>query len=144
MTAIMHRVVIEAEPKTVFEALTTGAGLSAWWTKAEAKPELGSQAIFHFGPTGGMKVCMQITDLQENALVVWDCVEGPWDFSEAFIFKLSEDERGTALEFANTGWPEMNAFYQHCNCKWGLFLGLSLKSYLEKGEGYPSPKEPQV
>lgn len=144
MYHIMHRVVIEATPAEVFNALTTSNGLSAWWTRAETEPQVGGKARFSFGPNGEHLALMQITDLKPNELVAWDCIEGPWVNTESFIFKLSEDERGCSLQFANMGWAEMDAFYQHCNCKWGLFLGLSLKSYLETGQGYPSPKEPQI
>ena len=35
-------------------------------------------------------------------------------------------------------------FYQHCNCKWGFFLAVSLKSYLENGVGQPHPRDPNI
>ncbi|WP_157828049.1 hypothetical protein [Paraglaciecola sp. MB-3u-78] len=53
-------------------------------------------------------------------------------------------KRDAVLHFNHQGWSEADDFFQHCNCKWGFFLAVSLKSYLEKGVGQPHPQDPNI
>jgi hypothetical protein len=57
---------------------------------------------------------------------------------------VSPHERGSVLRFYNGGWPAQDDFYMHCNAKWGLFLAVSLKQYLEEGRGVPHPQEARI
>lgn len=82
--------------------------------------------------------------LKSNELVVWHCLAGLWTETGLFTFSISPDERGAVLNFSHQGWSETNDFYQHCNSKWGFFLVVSLKSYLEKGVGQPHPNDPNI
>lgn len=97
-----------------------------------------------FGPNGDHKVVMETKALTPNQKVVWACQSGPWVNTEAFSFDLLDDERGVALLFEHSGWPESDDFFAHCNAKWGFFLTVSLKDYLEKGKGQPHPGEPSI
>ncbi|UAB73071.1 SRPBCC domain-containing protein [Vibrio sp. SCSIO 43132] len=144
MTSIHHHVVMETTPEKLYQAITSSEGLSNWWTKADATTILGENLSFYFGPQCDHKVEMQLVSLEKNRKVVWQCVEGPWQEMGHFMFIISEDERGAALSFTHEGWPEMGPFFGHCNCKWGLFIGLSLKSYLETGKGVPHPNEQNI
>lgn len=144
MTAIMHKIEMDASPATVFDALVTQAGLSAWWTDATAQPEIGSEAKFAFGPQGEHVVKMKVTELVPGGKVVWQCVEGPWEQTGLFEFDLEAIERGTALRFTHSDWPEADDFFRHCNSKWGFFLGTSLKDYVETGQGKPHPNDPAL
>lgn len=142
MHDILHRVIIETSPEKLYEALTQASGLSAWWTRAEMTAQVGSVARFRFGPDGEHKVDMKITELVPYRKVVWKCVAGPWVHTTEFCFDVMPHARGAVLQFANRGWAEASEFFMHCNCKWGFFLGVSLKSYLETGLGRPSPQDP--
>ncbi len=144
MSEILHRVIIEASPEKVYAALTNQDQLSAWWTKAITEEKEGSTATFFFGPAGDHQVKMEITDLVPNKRVCWKCVDGPWVNTESFQFNIQTDERGSVLQFSNTGWSESDAFFMHCNSKWGFFLSVSLKNLLEKGVGQPHPNEPNI
>jgi uncharacterized protein YndB with AHSA1/START domain len=145
MHNILHRIVIETTPDKLYRALTTQQGLSAWWTKNSSNGDnVGSAISFLFGPDGSHQVDMQIKALKSNELVVWQCVAGPWTETGLFTFSISADERGAVLHFSHQGWNETNDFYQHCNSKWGFFLAVSLKSYLEIGEGQPHPRDPNI
>lgn len=141
MTDILHRVVIESSPEKVYRALTDQGGLSAWWTDATSEEKVGSIAEFSFGPDGAHKVNMQITEMVPNEKVAWNCVAGPWEHTDEFSFEIKPDERGAVVNFANRGWVEPSEFYMHCNSKWGFFLGVSLKDYLETGQGRPHPND---
>lgn len=100
--------------------------------------------ISFLAQTAVCQVDMQIETLTTNELVVWQCVAGPWQETGSFIFSITPDERGAVLHFKHQGWKETDDFYQHCNCKWGFFLAVSLKSYLEKGLGQPHPQDPNI
>lgn len=144
MTDILHRIIIEASPEKVYNALTEEKGLSAWWTNAKTEGKVGSQASFFFGPNGEHQVVMEITDLVKNELISWKCIDGPWVNTDAFQFHIQPDERGSALQFSNSGWADADAFYMHCNSKWGFFLTVSLKNLLETGKGQPHPNDPNI
>lgn len=140
MTDILHRVVIETSPEKLYNALTEQSGLSAWWTKAETTAKVGTVAGFQFGPKGSTD--MKITELVPNQKVVWKCVAGPWVDTKDFSFDITAHERGAVVQFANRGWADPSEFFMHCNGKWGFFLAVSLKNYLETGKGQPHPEEP--
>ena len=142
MLDILHRVIIETTPTKLFQALTQQEGLSAWWTKNEASTEVGGHIIFGFGPQGEHKVGMQIIELVTDKIVKWRCTEGPWEGIGEFGFDIQPHERGAVLKFSHSAWKEADDFYMHCNCKWGFFLGVSLKEYLETGQGKPHPQNP--
>jgi len=144
MTDILHRLVIESSPAQLYQALSAQDGLSAWWTQAETNAEVGGLARFRFGPNGDHQVDMKIVELVPNESVAWQCVDGPWTNTTDFRFEIKPHERGSVLQFANRGWEQADEFFMHCNCKWGFFLGVSLKSYLETGSGRPHPLEPSI
>lgn len=145
MHEILHRVRIDAPPSAVYEALTEASGLCRWWTSmCTAKPEIGSTATFRFGdaPTGPD---MQIVDLRTPEHVQWRCVAGPPEWvGTRLTFRVRPDGSGSVLLFAHGGWKEKNETYMHCNTKWGFFLGISLKKYLEEGRGLPHPEDPDI
>ena len=78
MSAIRHEVWINADAKTVFDALTTQPGLDSWWGKAlSAEPKVGHVVEFDHGHSELLR--MRITDLDPNKRVVWRCVS---DFTD--------------------------------------------------------------
>jgi len=141
--AIKHRIEIEASPEQLYAAISQQQGLAAWWTPmVEAEPELGSVARFRFGD-GKHGPDMRIDTLEPGAAVGWHCVDGPWKGMD-MRFEIAAHERGSVLRFTHDGWPEADDFYMHCNAKWGFFLAVSLKGYLECGEGAPHPRDPSI
>lgn len=145
MNNILHKITIETTPELLYQALSTEDGLSAWWTKARVNNEAGAINSFFFGPEGSQhQVDMEIKALDANKLVSWQCVSGPWVETGSFNFEIEPDERGATLRFSHEGWSEPDDFYQHCNSKWGFFLTVSLKNYLEKGLGQPHPNDPNI
>lgn len=141
MHSILHRVVIEASPEALYQAVAEQSGVAAWWSKCEIANE---QLSVFFGPSDDeMRVDFAILSAQPNEELSWQCSAGPWQEKGAFVFTISADERGSCLHFAHHGWEETDDFYQHCNAKWGFFL-LSLKQYLETGAGMPHPNDPNI
>lgn len=141
MHSILHKLTIECSPEALYMAIAKQKGLAAWWTKSEIKEK--SLRLF-FGQQGENQVEMDITNTIENTQVKWKCTAGPWVDKGDFVFDISPDERGCCLRFSHHGWQETDDFYQHCNSKWGFFLVVSLKQYLETGTGLPHPNDPSI
>jgi len=55
-------------------------------------------------------------------------------------FDLKEQNRGTAVLFAQRGWREPVEFMHYCSTKWATYL-LGLKSLCETGKGNPYPDD---
>ncbi len=141
MYGIFHKINIDTSPEKLFQALTTENGLSSWWTKANQEEK---SITFSFGPNGEHKVVMTLLSVIPNKEIKWQCSAGPWEEKGEFTFSITENENGSSLDFSHIGWPEIDDFYKHCNAKWGYFLVVSLKQYLETGMGAPHPKDPSI
>jgi uncharacterized protein YndB with AHSA1/START domain len=138
MPDILHRVGIAAPPERVFQALTTLEGLRHWWvSQTTGNPGPGGQIEFGF--------CrMQVVEAQPDSLVHWRCTSGPpeWVGTEVF-FRLAWKEDQTFILFRHANWKELGEFMHHCSTKWATFL-LSLRDWLEGGEGRPAPGDLKI
>ena len=136
MAEIIHLFTINSTKEKVYEAITTQEGLSNWWTEDTiAKPEVDSVAEFRFGDRYLNK--MRVTNLVENQLVEWECIEGDKEWiGTTFLFDLEEKDSTTILRFSHNNWKEETDFFASCNFNWGYYLN-SLKQYCETGEGTP-------
>jgi uncharacterized protein YndB with AHSA1/START domain len=141
MPDILHRVGIDASPAEILTALSTPEGLSHWWiTGTTGEGNVGG--TLHFRPGGGgfeMKVVKQSpTEVQ------WRCVGGPKEWvGTDVIFRLEQKEGETFVLFRHANWKEPVEFMHHCSTKWAVFL-LSLKSWVERGEGRPHPYDVKI
>ncbi|MCH5686230.1 SRPBCC domain-containing protein [Niabella sp. W65] len=137
--AIHHRLLIEKPPHVVYEALTTQAGLSAWWTpETIAQPEAGSVSRFQFGPDYFKE--LEIVQLVPDRLVQWQCLKGFEDWiGTVMTFELTAHDKGTVLTFHHEGWKAYSNELASCSFDWALFLR-SLKFLCETGTGFPYPQ----
>jgi uncharacterized protein YndB with AHSA1/START domain len=138
MPDILHRVGIKTTPEKVFEALSTVEGLSHWWvadTAGDAKQ--GGIILFGFSD-------MKVVELKPNKLVKWKCVRGPEEWvGTDLTFQLVPNDDQTFVLFTHANWKEPVEFMYHCSTKWATFL-LSLKDWLERAEGRPSPYDVKI
>ena len=134
---ILHRVGIDAAPAKVFDALTTIEGLSAWWTPSKGNAAQGGRIDFKFCE-------MEVVAAEPGKLVRSRCTGGPeeWVGTEV-IFRLEQKREQTFVLFSHAGWKEPVEFMHHCSTKWGTFL-LSLRDYVERGAGKPSPNDLKI
>ncbi len=137
MKTIIHALHIHAAPQQVYDALTTAAGLSKWWT-TQAALEAGTGGIIQFTFHGDFHPHMQQTALEPHRLVRWSCVAGhPNWHSNTFSFTLEERNSETALQFVQQYAQELSdETYGTYNFNWGYYLN-SLKLYCETGTGTP-------
>ena len=141
MPDILHKVGINSSSsaENAYKALTTLAGLSAWWTSdTQGETEVGGVLRFRFG-SGGFD--MKILALRPASHVLWQVVDGPQEWIGTQIsFDLEQRGDWTIILFKHRDWREPVEFMHHCSTKWAVFL-LSLKSLLETGIGSPWPNE---
>jgi uncharacterized protein YndB with AHSA1/START domain len=139
---IKHRVVISAPLESVYEAVATTEGISEWWTRDGVRGESseGSRLQFFFGQPEPAAV-MEVTRLDPNGHVNWNCVEGQEEWvGTKLVFDLTGKDDETVVLFTHADWREPVEFMAHCSARWAYFL-LSLKSYLEFGTGTPFPDD---
>jgi uncharacterized protein YndB with AHSA1/START domain len=142
MPDIRHRVVISAPPTRLYEAISTKEGISAWWTRDGVKgdPNEGGKLEFYFGSPDPAAV-MEITGLEPDKAVSWHCVEGETEWVGTDLrFELEANETGTVVVFTHADWRSQSDFMAHCSARWAYFL-LSLKAYVENGQGTPFPED---
>jgi len=138
MPDILHRVGINVKPKKVFKALSTIEGLRHWWT-LETNGDTVKGAIINFG------FCeMKVVTSNINKLVKWKCVRGPEDWIGTEVsFQLKYQDNQTFVLFKHANWKKPTDFMHHCSTKWATFL-LSLRDWLERNEGRPSPYDIKI
>jgi len=135
---ILHRVGIAAPLARVFEALATIDGLQHWWVDETAgNPKLGGVINFGFCE-------MKVMEAKPDSSVQWRCTAGPdeWVGTEVF-FRLAWKDDQTIVLFKHADWKEPVEFMHHCSTKWATFL-LSLRDWLETGEGRPTPHDVKI
>jgi uncharacterized protein YndB with AHSA1/START domain len=137
MPDILHRVGIAAEPNRVFEALTTVEGIRNWWS-SETHGDASEGGTFQFRRN-------RLDVVHADPLLVKWRYSGPvedWVGTE-IQFHLEWRDGQTFVLFRHEGWHEPNEFMHHCSTKWATFL-LSLKDWVEKGEGRPEPRDTKI
>jgi uncharacterized protein YndB with AHSA1/START domain len=137
MKTIHHVLEIAAPREAVFAALTTGDGLSGWWsTQVKAGTAVGAVVDFTFG--SDFNPDMRITELTAPALLCWECAGGhePWALS-VFRFELEDAGGGTKVRFWQHYARELSDdAYGTYNYNWGYYLE-SLRLFSETGTGKP-------
>jgi uncharacterized protein YndB with AHSA1/START domain len=110
MAEIIHRIGIACSPSEVFNALTTDAGLSRWWTTdTSGAGDVGSIIEFRFN---GMGPDFEVVELQTDSLVRWRHsgeMPGPWIGTE-ISFQLKGEESQTYVLFSHSNWKERSDF----------------------------------
>jgi hypothetical protein len=102
----------------------------------------GSIIEFRFGGGGPD---FEVAELIPNQSVRWwhsGRIPKAWIKTE-ILFQLQPDKEQTFVRFTHSNWKENSDFLAHCSSKWGIFL-LSLKAYLETGQGRPYPNDVQI
>jgi uncharacterized protein YndB with AHSA1/START domain len=142
MPDILHRVGVQTSAEKVYQALATLEGLSHWWmvgTTGDTK----AGGIIHFKAEGG-GFDMKVLESKPGEVVKWSCVGGPaeWIGTE-LTFRLRKETDQTFVLFSHARWREPVEFMHHCSTKWAVFL-LSMKNWLERGEGRPHPYDVKI
>ena len=143
MVDILHRVGTRTPaPQQVYDALTTVDGLAGWWTEdTKGSAAVGGVLAFRFDQ-GGFD--MEVVDARPSEHVTWRVLDGPAEWIGTTVeWDLRQDGDFTIVLFSHRGWEEPVEFMHHCSTKWGSFL-LSLKAFVETGQGAPAPRDVRV
>ena len=135
MPDILHRVGIDAEPHSVYGALTTIEGLRSWWQScATGNPAKGGVINFGFCD-------MSVLAGEPDKFVHWRCVRGPDEWIDTEVtFQLYWKDSQTFVLFKHKNWKKPVEFMHQCSTKWAAFL-FSLRDAVEHGTGRPEPND---
>ena len=142
MPNITHTISTPVDLNKAMSAITSLDGLNSWWTTdTTGDPSEGGVLAFRFDGGGPDMSVEKVSETE----VIWKCISGPEEWLGTTIeFDFQKDEDGgTALYFTHRGWAEETPFHYHCSMKWASFL-LSLKAYVEQGNGMPFPDDIQI
>jgi uncharacterized protein YndB with AHSA1/START domain len=137
--ADMHmQYAIAADQKTVYDAITTRAGLASWWTTRVEVPETVGGVVKASFPDMPMTWDLEILELIEPTRVVWRAIAGPPHWAgTTIVFELSQGEDGgSVLRFDHLGFSEVNDMFRIVTVGWAQVLG-HLKVYAETGTPTP-------
>jgi len=142
MPTIYHQAGIAGTPEQIFTALTTTSELAAWWTRdTRGNCEAGGLIEFYFGK---LRMGMQVIETTANKRVRWRSISGDGEWQDTkIVFELCPDANQTLVNFSHENWADVTDLFRHCSTKWAVFL-LSLKDYIETGEGRPYPDDIQI
>ena len=137
---IAHAVDIQADPGTIYRAVTTAEGIGSFWTTDnEVEGTVGGRLRFGF-PAAPIPLTARVEELDEGKRVAWSCGdEWPYWGGTRISWELSPaDGGGTRVLFRHGGWP---ADYPEgdraaVNFVWGQVVG-RLKGYAESGTPQP-------
>jgi uncharacterized protein YndB with AHSA1/START domain len=124
---------IKAPARQVFEAVSTPAGLDAWWSQSSSgQAEEGAEYKLGFGP--GYDWLARVSRCVPDTEFEFELTEADGDWKGTRVgFSLEESNGVTQVRFHHTGWPDANEHYRvSCHC-WALYLRL-LRRYVERAE----------
>ncbi|MGZ3584184.1 MAG: SRPBCC family protein [Ktedonobacterales bacterium] len=139
---IHHVFEIAAPRETVFNALTTAAGLSSWWTTSARADEAAVGALLDV-TFGRFNPHLRITELDPHTHLVWEGVGGyqAWGGTTTIRFELEATSGGTLVRFWQRLGPELgDDAVGTANFNWGYYLD-SLRLLCETGTGKPFQNE---
>lgn len=138
---------LAAPPAAVFRALTTQAGIAAWWTAdCSAEPRQGGRLEARF-PASDFSVAMTVTRFDPDREVGWTCIACSHPAAAGYAdradwvgtrlgFTLEPAGAGTRLHFVHEGLRALECAGV-CTAGWGHCLE-SLQALLATGQGRPA------
>ena len=147
MATVTHEIHAKVDPKKAYEAVSTPAGLRAWWTRAaKVDPKVGGEAEFRFSQ-GNAAMTFRIDELKPGKGVKMTCVRtndkpgGHVDKWVGTVLEFQVEPAGhgeTVVRIVHGGWDDgvPKESLAATQGGWAHFGG-SLKQYLETGTGTP-------
>jgi uncharacterized protein YndB with AHSA1/START domain len=137
---IVHGIEIHADPKTVYDTISTRTGLAAFWTPdVQGDDAVNGELTFGFSDAP-VRLPIRVARLEPPTEIAWDCPGGfPYWEGTRVTWSLESSEHGTKLVFRHTGFPDDEPDYDFgtVSLTWGLIVA-RLKDVVEAG-GEPDP-----
>lgn len=136
MADILQDFPIKASPTQVYRAITTPAGLDAWWTKrSSGEPREGAEYGLWFGPEYDWRA--RVTRAVPDSEFELEMTRADDDWRGTRVgFHLTPRGDGTWVQFHHTAWPGANEHYRISSHCWAMYLRV-LRRFLEHGESVP-------
>ena len=136
MADIFHHFVIKASAGECFQAVSTPAGLDAWWTKSSSgEPKERAEYELYFDSEHDWRAVVTRCVLNTEFELRISEAQEDW-LGTRVGFVLVEDGGVTQVRFHHLDWPDENEHYRvSCYC-WAMYLRL-LKRWVEHGEVVP-------
>jgi uncharacterized protein YndB with AHSA1/START domain len=136
MPDIVQLFSIKSAPEKIYAAVSSPAGLDAWWTKrCSGKAQEGARYELFFGPGYDWRAVVSQCIPDRKFELRFISAHEDWQGARVG-FALEEKGGATEVRFHHLGWPAANDHFQaSCYC-WAMYLRL-LKRYVERGEVVP-------
>ncbi len=132
---IVHAIEIHAEPKSVYDTISTRSGLAAFWTPdVQGDEAQGGELTFGFAEAP-VRLPMRVDRLDPLSEIAWACPGGfPYWEGTKVVWMLQASEHGTKVVFRHTGFPDDEPDYEFgsVSLTWGLIVA-RLKEVVESG-----------
>ncbi len=138
MADSLHQIVIQADPDTIYKALTQDKGIKAWWTDTcDMAEQEGDACLFWFDDR---QTCftMRANKMLPERRVFWVCQDGPteWVGTELWWEIQTLVDGRCLLDFKHMNWQKDDGIFALCNSTWGNLLQ-HLKDHCENGDVNP-------
>jgi uncharacterized protein YndB with AHSA1/START domain len=133
MADILFELPVFAPVEKVFEAVSSPAGLNAWWTQTcSGDPVEGAEYALGFGE--GYQWKAVVTKSRPDAEFELEITEADGDWIGTRVgFFLRDDPGRTTVLFHSSGWSEAERHFQISAYCWAMYLRL-MKRFAELGE----------
>ena len=142
MTDYQTTIRVQASPDALYDAVTTPAGLSAWWTRAEGTGDAGGDLQFFMSAPEPLHV--HVDSATRPGSVRWtvtECAFEPEWVGTHPTFTITRVGDDTAeLGFTHVGLNEALECIDMCTRGWDHYMA-SLCAYVETGRGNPRGSE---
>jgi uncharacterized protein YndB with AHSA1/START domain len=129
---------VKAAPGQLFDALTSVAGLAAWWVPVTGSGEAGGELRFIMNSPDPLVI--HVEEATRPTTVRWTVTEcnsvTDWVGTRPVFTITAVNGGGSELHFRHGGLtPELDCI-EMCTSGWNHYLG-SLRDYVETGRGAP-------
>jgi uncharacterized protein YndB with AHSA1/START domain len=138
MATILLRVPVDAEPKTIYDAVATSEGVNGWWSNHTEGPDgLGSTMKVAF-PDAPITFDFEVAEETAGERVAWRCLSGPPEWIGTTVsFDVEADAGGNAsVLFRHDGWSSTEESFPFIAYSWAQILA-RLKDLAESGRPNP-------
>jgi uncharacterized protein YndB with AHSA1/START domain len=130
---------VEASPDAVFDALTTTAGLGAWWNPATGTGETGGELRFIMNAPEPLVI--RVDEATRPVSVRWTVTSCPflsdWEGTRPTFTIKRIDDNTSELHFHHEGLHDELECIDVCTRSWNHYIKTSLRDYLDAGHGSP-------
>jgi uncharacterized protein YndB with AHSA1/START domain len=135
---------VQAPPDALFDALTTPAGLTAWWTPADGSGAAGGELRFFMSAPDPLRVHVDAATRPTSVQwTVTECTFEPDWVGTQPTFTITAVDGVSEVEFRHIGLTDELECIDMCTRGWDHYLG-SLRDYLETGRGNPRGSEADI